>query len=76
MSLTLDREEDQRLMREEMSIARKYIGPFPVVMALWCFTNLLCWLALWPLVIYGILPPLAGLYHCDRKCSPVLPAIP
>lgn len=56
MSLTLDREEDQRLMREEMSIARKYIGPFPVVMALWCFANLLCWLALWPLVFMDILP--------------------
>ena len=59
-TLALSREEEQRLYREEMTIARKYIGPFPIVMALWCFTNLACWLSLWPLVIFNIIPLWAG----------------
>lgn len=62
MSLTmespaaLDAETERRLAREEITIARKYIGPFPIFMAVWCFANLACWLALWPLVIGGIIP--------------------
>ncbi|MDF1848437.1 MAG: fatty acid desaturase [Parvibaculaceae bacterium] len=56
----VDKDQERRLYREEMAIAKKYIGPFPVVMALWCFSNLLCWLALWPLVIFDVIPLWAG----------------
>jgi beta-carotene hydroxylase len=44
------------LARQEMTIARKYIGTFPVAMAIWGLGNLACWLALWPLVFTGMLP--------------------
>jgi beta-carotene hydroxylase len=46
---------DRELAREELTIARKYIGPFPIVMAAWGLGNLVCWLALWPLVMTGTL---------------------
>ena len=47
---------DRDLARQELTIARKYIGPFPVVMATWGLGNLVCWLALWPLTMMGVLP--------------------
>ncbi len=58
MNKTLDREgaDDRQLARAEMQIARKYLSGFPVVMAVWGLTNLACWLALWPLVMTGIIP--------------------
>ncbi|MBV9332088.1 MAG: fatty acid desaturase [Alphaproteobacteria bacterium] len=46
----------KELIRQEMAIARKYIGRFPVAMAVWGVGNLACWLALWPLVLSGLLP--------------------
>ena len=46
---------DRELAREELTIAREYIGPFPVFMAIWGLGNLVCWLALWPLVMTGTL---------------------
>lgn len=49
------------LVRQEMAIARKYIGRFPAAMAIWGLGNLACWLALWPLVSAGLLPLWAAL---------------
>jgi beta-carotene hydroxylase len=46
----------KELVRREQAIARKYIGGFPIVMAVWGLGNLLCWLALWPLVMAHLLP--------------------
>lgn len=44
------------LMRRELEIARRHSGHFPWAILLWAFGNLLCWLALWPLVLSGKLP--------------------
>ena len=52
--------ESNKLIRRERAIARKYIGKFPLAMAIWGLGNLVCWLALWPLVFAGILPPWAA----------------
>ena len=49
-------QEQKELMRQERAIARKYMGNFPLAMAIWGLCNLVCWLALWPLVFTGILP--------------------
>lgn len=51
-----DESTHKELIRREMAIARKYIGKFPVAMAVWGLGNLACWLALWPLVLLGVLP--------------------
>jgi hypothetical protein len=34
------------LIRRERAIARKYIGKFPLAMAIWSLGNLVCWRAL------------------------------
>ena len=34
--------DGRELARQELTIARKYIGPFPVVMAIWGLGNLAC----------------------------------
>jgi beta-carotene hydroxylase len=52
--------DEKALMREEMRIAKKYMNGFPFFMAFWGISNLVCWLALWPLVISGVLPLWAG----------------
>ncbi len=44
------------LLRIERQIARKHSGMFPWFIVFWAFANLLCWLALWPLVLTGTLP--------------------
>ena len=44
------------LMRLEREIARRHSGMFPWEIVVWAFTNLICWLALWPLVMLDILP--------------------
>ncbi|PWT90517.1 MAG: hypothetical protein C5B56_05310, partial [Proteobacteria bacterium] len=49
-------QEHKALIGEERAIARKYIGEFPLDMAIWGLGNLACWLALWPLVFTGVLP--------------------
>lgn len=43
-------------MREEMRIARSYMGGVPWIAVIWAFANLAVWLSLWPLVIGGVLP--------------------
>src|SRR6516165_8728212 len=50
------RRQHKELIRQERVIARKYMGNFPLAMAIWGLGNLVCWLALWPLVFAGILP--------------------
>lgn len=51
-----DAEARKEFVRREMAIARKYIGKFPLAMAIWGLGNLACWLALWPLVFAAVLP--------------------
>lgn len=47
---------EAELMRLEREIARKHIDKFPYLAVTWAFTNLVCWLALWPLVFTGTVP--------------------
>lgn len=47
-------------MREELAVAKKYMGRLPWEMVAWGFGNLFVWLALWPLVFTGVLPLWAG----------------
>lgn len=51
---------DTQLRKWELQIARKHSGMFPWVMVFWGFGNLLFWLALWPLVVFDILPLWVG----------------
>jgi beta-carotene hydroxylase len=44
------------LQTREREIASRHMNRFPWGSVVWCFANLLCWLALWPLVIFGLLP--------------------
>lgn len=47
---------DAELMRLEREIARRHIDKFPYLAVVWAFANLACWLAMWPLVLTGIIP--------------------
>ena len=47
---------DAELTRREREIARKYMQGISIPMVLWPILNLSCWLALWPLVLTGIMP--------------------
>ena len=53
---TLTRERDQELRRLEFEIAKKYTGGTPWRIVAWGLGNFTFWLALWPLVMTGILP--------------------
>ena len=44
------------LLAREREIAAEHMGHFPIASVLWCFANLACWLALWPLVFLGVMP--------------------
>lgn len=44
------------LMRAEREVAARHLNKFPYFAVFWAFTNLACWLALWPLVIFAGLP--------------------
>jgi beta-carotene hydroxylase len=44
------------LRAHEKAIAEQFIGGFSWPMVLWALTNTTVWLALWPLVMMGILP--------------------
>jgi beta-carotene hydroxylase len=46
----------KELMQREQAIARKYMGGVPWFAVFWAFANLAIWLALWPLVMIGLLP--------------------
>ncbi|MES2343787.1 MAG: fatty acid desaturase [Pseudomonadota bacterium] len=61
LAAPLDTAPDTRaLARDEMTIARRHMTGFPVVMAAWGLGNLAVWLSLWPLVLLGHLPLWAG----------------
>ncbi|MEP5938141.1 MAG: fatty acid desaturase [Erythrobacter sp.] len=47
---------DDQLRRLELKIARKYSGKVPWGIVAWAFANLAFWLALWPLVIFDMIP--------------------
>lgn len=44
------------LRRLELRIAQKHSGMVPWEIVAWAFGNLVCWLALWPLVMMDIIP--------------------
>ena len=47
---------ETELMRLEREVARQHLNKFPYLAVIWAFTNLAVWLALWPLVLSGVLP--------------------
>ena len=47
---------DAELKKLELKVARKYSGMFPSLIVTWAFGNLIFWLALWPLVIFDVIP--------------------
>lgn len=57
---TLTPEEQRALQKREMAVAQKYIGRVPWEMVAWGLGNFCLWLALWPLVLSGVLPVWAG----------------
>ncbi|MGB0922336.1 MAG: fatty acid desaturase [Alphaproteobacteria bacterium] len=54
------RASEQELMQAEREIMAKYQGGVSWIMVAWGIGNCLVWLALWPLVLTGILPLWAG----------------
>ena len=44
------------LLRLERQIAKRHSGMVPWGIVAWAFANMLCWLALWPLVLTGVVP--------------------
>ena len=60
MSTTLTRERASGLRKLECAIAKKYIGGTPWRIVAWGLGNFAVWVALWPLVITGMLPLWAG----------------
>ena len=44
------------LIKRERAVAAQHMGMVPWGSVLWCFANLACWLALWPLVFLGVMP--------------------
>ncbi len=48
------------LMRLERDVAKEHVGKTPWLAIFWGFSNLTVWLALWPLVLTGVLPLWAG----------------
>ncbi len=47
---------DRELKRDEVEIARKYMGRVPWEMVAWGLGNFAFWLTLWPLTFTGVLP--------------------
>ena len=47
---------EAELLRREREIAARHMGHFPWGSVIWCFANLTCWLALWPLVLFDLMP--------------------
>jgi len=55
-SIDLSALSDKELRKMEIAIARKHSGMFPWEIVVWAFGNLAFWLALWPLVIFDVVP--------------------
>jgi len=47
---------DRVLAREELAIARRFVGGVPWIIVVWGLGNFFVWLSLWPLVLMGVLP--------------------
>ena len=47
---------DAELTKMEREIARKYMDKLSIPMVVWPILNVSCWLALWPLVLTGVMP--------------------
>ena len=47
---------EQELRDLEREIAHQHIGKFPYLAVTWAFANTACWLSLWPLVFYDVIP--------------------
>jgi beta-carotene hydroxylase len=47
---------EAELIRREREIAARHIDKFPTLAVIWAFANFATWLALWPLVLTGMLP--------------------
>ncbi|MEM8548063.1 MAG: fatty acid desaturase [Pseudomonadota bacterium] len=56
LNVALQNKSLQELRALEREIAREHLGKFPWFSLFWGTTNLLCWLALWPLVLLDWLP--------------------
>jgi beta-carotene hydroxylase len=58
---------DRKFLREESSIAQKYMQRFPWEMVAWGLVNLAVWLSIWPLTFSGVLP-LWGAFGLSTLC--------
>ncbi|KGB53079.1 Oxidoreductase [Sphingopyxis sp. LC81] len=57
------------LVRLERQIAQKHSGMVPWGIVAWAFANLLCWLALWPLVFLEVIPLWLGFVIASLNIS-------
>lgn len=57
------------LLKRERAVAARHMGHFPWGSVLWCFANLACWLALWPLVLLGVMPLWLGFFIATVNVS-------
>ena len=55
-TIELSAHSDAELIRMERAIAARHIDRFPYFAVVWAFSNLIVWLALWPLVFLGWVP--------------------
>ena len=60
---------EREMLREEMAIARKYMGRVPWEMVAWGFGNFLLWLSLFPLVLSGTMPLWLGFVISTVCCT-------
>ncbi len=51
---------DDEIRQAERDIAARHLHHFPTTAVIWAFGNVACWLALWPLVLLGIIPLWCG----------------
>lgn len=66
---------ESELSQMEKEIARKYVGGFAWGTVLLCFGNLAVWFALWPLVIFHIIPLwLGSIVACANVAVSFLPS--
>ena len=55
-AMEVDPMSEADLLKAEREVAARHMGMVPWGSVFWCFANLACWLALWPLVLLGELP--------------------
>ncbi|MEM8497670.1 MAG: fatty acid desaturase [Pseudomonadota bacterium] len=51
---------EDELKQLEKAVADRHLNHFPTLPVIWAFTNTACWLALWPLVLAGVMPVWLG----------------